>query len=49
MKYHLISEINRAIMLDWLIQVFRAFTVESPEIYYTTLTVLDRYYVGKKQ
>lgn len=47
MEYHLISEANRARIIDWMIQVFRALKASSEVTFFTAVSIIDRYFIAK--
>jgi len=47
MDFHQISEENRARIIDWMIQVFRALRVSTHTTFFTAVTVLDRFFLAK--
>jgi hypothetical protein len=47
MDFHQISEENRARIIDWIIQVFRALRVSTHTTFFTAVTVLDRFFLAK--
>ncbi len=47
MDFHQISEENGSRIIDWMVQVFRALRVSSHATFFTSVTVLDRYFLAK--
>jgi uncharacterized protein (UPF0297 family) len=49
MDFHQISEENRARIIDWMVQVFRALKVSSYSTFFSAVTILDKYFLAKWQ
>ena len=49
MDFHQISEENRARIIDWMVQVFRALKVSSHSTFFSAVTILDKYFLAKWQ
>ncbi len=47
MDFHQISEENRARIIDWMVQVFRALKVSSYSTFFAAVTILDKYFLAK--
>jgi Cyclin, N-terminal domain len=45
----LLSEENRSRLLDWMIQVFRVLGNSSPQTFFVSCSLLDRYFTAKTQ